>query len=653
MKQTNNKFIQDILNDLYQLDQSLMKHEKEIINTIKKMIALKPDSKFSDEFKDNLKNTILAAIKSDWKSSSAPSPLSTSGPRRTLWARYAVSSVLVASFALFVVVPYFNDWVSPVTDLMKDDYFNTDVYEQEEDEYSKNGSLLQNLLWWVASSRPKNMGVNTPTESMALDSVVIEESMAWWIVVWGWTSSSMAMEKRSFDAEDTIWFTVGADQDIQLFRENIANWHIPNPDVITYNGIFSDYHFDLPEWKCESTFCPLVAGAEVNGESRVQIWLWSNITESSFKRSPTNFVFVIDRSWSMDIEFDSYYYDNNIALFDDEWTACSSNETYFRPNQKCVSQWSKSKYEKDYRIAQGKTKMELAMESLSKMLDKLQPDDRVSIVLFDNNAQVAHPLIKVSDINIDKLQNHILRIKDGWGTNMEAGMELWLAQLDEFTNEDWYQNRIIFMTDAMPNIGNDSPYSLAGMVKKAAKDNIYFSFLWVWVDFQQQFIQKLAKYEGANYFFISDARDFQKRVVEEFDYNFFPMIFDLDFTIDQPELIDDVYGSDFSNSLQWEVFHINTLFPTPPTDSGHRWSIILLKLKDALTSDLTLNVWYTTIEWHELSQTVKLEKDDFNKNPTIEKAILLVQYADTLWGHLPTSCSCESQGWLISHHCPW
>jgi hypothetical protein len=58
--------------------------------------------------------------------------------------------------------------------------------------------------------------------------------------------------------KENIGFTVGGAQDMQLFRENIAAGHIPSSEVITYNGVYSDYYFVLPDGDCDTVFCPLV-----------------------------------------------------------------------------------------------------------------------------------------------------------------------------------------------------------------------------------------------------------------------------------------------------------------------------------------------------------------------------------------------------------
>jgi hypothetical protein len=57
--------IKDILNDLYKFDKDLMKQEIKLIQIINDLIEIRPDTQFTQEFKDELKNKILEHIRYD------------------------------------------------------------------------------------------------------------------------------------------------------------------------------------------------------------------------------------------------------------------------------------------------------------------------------------------------------------------------------------------------------------------------------------------------------------------------------------------------------------------------------------------------------------------------------------------------------------
>jgi len=425
----------------------------------------------------------------------------------------------------------------------------------------------------------------------------------------------------------TMAYKVWADQDLNLFRENIKNWHIPNKNVITYNGVFGDYHFNLPNWKCEKMFCPLAnlttwTNLKWKQGYYVHIGLWSNIKKDSFKRKKTNFVLVIDKSGSMDENLNSYYYKNKNPK-------CEAGLVYFKEWNKCVNQKKLAIYEDKVKEYNNKTKMDLVKQATIEMLNKMNPEDRISVIMFDNNGYIAHPLVKLKNINKEKFKQHVNKINADNGTNMES----WLNKVKEVLNDDnlnnWYQTRIIFITDAMPNIGNSSPTWLSKIVEELSNKGYYFTFLWVGIDFQQAFIQKLAKYKWSNYFFINNSYDIYKRLVDEFDYNFFPMIFNLSFKINNSKIVDKVYGLDNDIKKDGELFHINTLFPTPPTADGYRGSIVLLKLKNKPEKELKFQVSYENQDG-EKENVETIVNDNVENDLSAKKWIVLVNYVNTV-----------------------
>ena len=75
----------------------------------------------------------------------------------------------------------------------------------------------------------------------------------------------------------------------------------------------------------------------------------------------------------------------------------------------------------------------------------------------ESSAHVAKELRDVEQTNIRAIKNHILEITPTGGTNMEAGYNAGTRLLRQYEQADKgeYENRIIFLTDAMPNPDTD------------------------------------------------------------------------------------------------------------------------------------------------------------------------------------------------------
>lgn len=411
-----------------------------------------------------------------------------------------------------------------------------------------------------------------------------------------------------------LGLSVGGAKDINNFRENIKNGYFPISTDITYNGLFYDYTFDTGNKSTsDQLFSPsysiAVSKDPFSGEEEyyVTVGLNSNIKESDFVRKKLNLVIVLDISGSMGASFNSYYYDNP---------------------------------EKD--IEDGnKSKMQIANESVNILIDQLKEDDRFGMVLFNDGAYLGKEITKVQDTDIDAIKNHILEIKQNGGTNFESGYKMATQLFDEYKNQnaDEYENRIIVITDAMPNYGETSKDGLLSYVKENSKDGIYTSFIGVGVDFNSKLIQEISDVKGANYYSVHNSEEFKSRMGEQFDYMVTPLVFDLNLNMKSEDYeIASVYGSDTVNKENGSIMYVNTLFPSKTTNNGEvKGGVILLKLNkksENTAGKLKLDVTYKDRNGKEYSNSqeveIKSNGEDEYQNTGIRKAIVLTRYANVL-----------------------
>ena len=411
-------------------------------------------------------------------------------------------------------------------------------------------------------------------------------------------SSKMTQEAITADSgvstsSGNIGFSVGGSKNIENFRKNIENGYFPISTDITYNGLFYDYYFDTGvSKKSNELFSPAYSKAvskdPISGKSEfyMTVGLNSNIKESDFKRKKQNIVVVLDISGSMDSSLDSYYYDKNLLDY-------VNPDTY-------------------------KSKMKLANESVNLMLDKLKEDDRFGMVLFDDRAYLGKKLSLVGETDIKALKNHISEIEANGGTNFEAGYTKATELFDkELLSDSEYDNRIIIITDAMPNTGNTSKYGLLNYIEENANKNIYTTFLGVGVDFNTNLIEHISNVKGANYYSISSSSQFKKILSEDFEYMVTPLVFDLnlDFKSNGYD-IEQVYGTDSGKKSTGNIMKVNTLFPAKTEeDKGTKGGVILLKLKkkeQSNSDEIKLEVSYTDREGrkHSNSQEVRFDKNE-------------------------------------------
>ena len=428
-------------------------------------------------------------------------------------------------------------------------------------------------------------------------------------------SAPAMSESVMMDSVPSLGFAVGGAKDIDNFRANIAADFLPLYTDVTHAELFYDYYFDTgAAQECESLFCPSYVTAVSadpfldQNQYYLSVGLNSGLKESDFERKNLNLVIVMDVSGSMDSPFNRYHYD-------------SHGNQILRDNPG-----------DDF----DKSKMAIANESVVGLLNHLTDDDRLGIVLFNNNGHLAKPLESMHGIDRDALAKNILEIYSGGGTNMDAGITMGASLFDEVVENEQsdYENRIIFLTDAMPNTGSVHRDQLFNLIEWNAEKKIYTTVIGIGVDFNTQLIEYITDVRGANYYSVHSSSEFLERMTDEFEFMVTPLVFDLTLRLDTDGYkILDVYGVPESHSFTGDLIHVNTLFPSRVHDGETRGGIILVKMsKLSNTATLELSASYIDRDGRVDSSTMHVNMDDepHYQNLGIQKGILLARYADLM-----------------------
>lgn len=432
-------------------------------------------------------------------------------------------------------------------------------------------------------------------------------------------SISMAAA-RSFAPSRSIGFSVGGAKDIGNFRENIEKGYLPLPTDVTFEGIAYGYYFQTTQRECKKIFCPSYSYAisrdPLSGEPQYYLSVGLNSGITDFRRSKLNMVLVLDRSGSMRTNFGQYYYDR-----------------------------FGNKGETMTKVADV-TKMEIASQTIANLLKHLKDDDRFGLVVFSDNALLVEPLTLMKDKNTEKLGKTIMEIGAYGGTNMEAGIRKGTELFSRVRGKapagnkksdlEQYADRIIFLTDAMPNTGETKEEEMLKSFRENAANSIYTTFIGVGVDFNTELVEKMTRIRGANYYSIHSAEEFRKRMDEEFDYMVTPLVFDLQLYLHASGYkIEKVYGSPEADEATGEIIKVSTLFPSKAEEKEIKGGVVLMKLKKiSPESRMMLKVTYKDREnmHHEDETRVETMKgeSEFYQGSGVRKAILFARYSDLL-----------------------
>lgn len=428
-------------------------------------------------------------------------------------------------------------------------------------------------------------------------------------------SAQSVVESPRTSSGGNIGLSAGGAKDIGNFRENIRNNFLPLPTDVTCEGLFYDYFFDTGEsGTCKKLFCPsysyAVTADPFSGEPEyyLSVGLNSGLKESDFQRKKLNLVIVLDISGSMDNPFNQYYYDQ------------------FGNREQITG------------ADTGKQKIEIATESIVALLNHLNNDDRFGMVVFNNNARLAKPLNSVETTDMQAIKNHILELSASGGTNLAAGMSMASELFEELkgADQDEYENRIIFLTDAMPNLGDTTQSGLLGMSSRNAENHVYTTFIGIGVDFNTELIEYISKMRGANYYSVHSSEQFRQRMDDEFEYMVTPLVFNLQLGFKaEGWKIEKVYGSPEASESTGELMKVNTLFPSKKTEGETRGGLILLKLKEVGEGGrIRLTASYEdrngSPDSSEADFEISGESAEYYANTGIRKGVLLTRYANML-----------------------
>jgi hypothetical protein len=157
-------------------------------------------------------------------------------------------------------------------------------------------------------------------------------------------------------------------------------------------------------------------------------------------------------------------------------------------------------------------KMSRVKESLRTMIGKLRPEDIISIVVFDTDAQVLFPASRIGDGY--ELKRAIDCIEPDGSTNLHAGLMLGYREAQKNFRKD-ATNRVILLTDGIANVGVVEPTKIAVESSEFNGLGIDLSTIGVGLDLNNDLLRTLAERGRGLYHFVSDYQDIEKVFVNE------------------------------------------------------------------------------------------------------------------------------------------
>jgi len=279
----------------------------------------------------------------------------------------------------------------------------------------------------------------------------------------------------------------------------------------------------------------------------------------------------------------------------------------------------------------------LVKQSLQMLVDRLRPDDTVSIVVYGSEARVV--LFPTSGEDRATILNAIYNLQTEGATNAEAGLRLgyqigWQVFRPEAIN------RVILCSDGVANVGNTGPDAILETIRGYVETGITLTTVGFGMgNFNDMLMEQLADNGNGSYAYVDDLDEAQKLFVENLTSTLQVIALDAKIQVDfNPDVVAyyrligyenrDVADQDFRNDAidagEIGAGHSATALYAvvfrPNTDG--RIATVQLRWEDPDTHQVTeINGNFNT--W-DLAQSFE------QADPRYQLAVVVAQYAELL-----------------------
>jgi Ca-activated chloride channel homolog len=201
--------------------------------------------------------------------------------------------------------------------------------------------------------------------------------------------------------------------------------------------------------------------------------------------------------------------------------ANSSKSIYLRLNLKTLASVREAKRQPvnvalvlDRSGSMGGARIAAAKEAARMALDRLNANDTLSVVMFNNQVDILQASSLVGD-SASRLREKISSIKADGGTAIYAGVSEGANQARKGLNPARV-NRVILMSDGMANVGPSTPKELGELGREIASKGISVTTIGLGLDYNEDLMQRLASASDGNHAFAKEPEDLIKFFNAEF-----------------------------------------------------------------------------------------------------------------------------------------
>lgn len=148
-------------------------------------------------------------------------------------------------------------------------------------------------------------------------------------------------------------------------------------------------------------------------------------------------------------------------------------------------------------------KLEQAKQAAALLVDRLDPEDVLSLVVYESEIRVVVPAARLGERR-SEIRRLIERIETGGSTALYGGVETGSQELREFLSKERI-NRVLLLSDGIANVGPSDNRSIADLGNRIAREGMSVTTLGLGSDYNETLMTALAEASDANYYHIADV----------------------------------------------------------------------------------------------------------------------------------------------------
>jgi Ca-activated chloride channel family protein len=159
-------------------------------------------------------------------------------------------------------------------------------------------------------------------------------------------------------------------------------------------------------------------------------------------------------------------------------------------------------------------RIEHAQAAALGIVNRLDAQDRVSLVQYDDSANTVVESIATDAAGKERLRKAIHAIALGGGTNLHRGLELGRDEVQRELKQAQV-SRVILLSDGQANSGVTDPQQIAGTARNAANHGVRITAVGIGEDYNEDLMEAIAEAGRGQYHYVKVASDLERVIAGE------------------------------------------------------------------------------------------------------------------------------------------